>query len=101
VGDAGYFKDPISAHGISDALRDAELLARAVVRGDDAAFRLYEAVRDEMSLPLFEATEAIASLEWDNARLKGLHQSLSDAMKQEVAALLVLHDGDEAARRSA
>jgi 2-polyprenyl-6-methoxyphenol hydroxylase-like FAD-dependent oxidoreductase len=28
VGDAGYFKDPISTHGITDALRDAELLAR-------------------------------------------------------------------------
>ena len=32
VGDAGYFKDPITAHGITDALRDAELLARAVAR---------------------------------------------------------------------
>src|SRR4029079_8291231 len=31
VGDAGYFKDPLSAHGITDALRDAELLARAVL----------------------------------------------------------------------
>ena len=28
VGDAGYFKDPLSAHGLTDALRDAELLAR-------------------------------------------------------------------------
>jgi 2-polyprenyl-6-methoxyphenol hydroxylase-like FAD-dependent oxidoreductase len=27
VGDAGYFKDPIAAHGLTDALRDAELLA--------------------------------------------------------------------------
>src|SRR5215207_8615336 len=26
VGDAGYFKDPLSAHGMTDALRDAELL---------------------------------------------------------------------------
>ena len=31
VGDAGYWKDPISAHGLTDALRDAELLARAVI----------------------------------------------------------------------
>ena len=31
VGDAGYWKDPISAHGLTDALRDAELLARAIV----------------------------------------------------------------------
>ena len=33
VGDAGYFKDPLSAHGLTDALRDAELLARAVSDG--------------------------------------------------------------------
>ena len=25
VGDAGYFKDPLSTHGMTDALRDAEL----------------------------------------------------------------------------
>ena len=24
VGDAGYFRDPLTAHGITDALRDAE-----------------------------------------------------------------------------
>jgi flavin-dependent dehydrogenase len=92
VGDAAYFKDPITAHGISDALRDAELVARAVERGADAALAEYEARRDELSLGLFEATEAIASLEWDNAGLKGLHQSLSDAMKREVKALVELHE---------
>jgi flavin-dependent dehydrogenase len=37
VGDAGYFKDPITAHGMTDALRDAELLARGVVHGTDRA----------------------------------------------------------------
>jgi flavin-dependent dehydrogenase len=92
VGDAAYFKDPITAHGISDALRDAELLARAVARGGDAALQDYEARRDELSIDLFEATEAIASYEWDNAGLKRLHQSLSDAMKREVAALVELHE---------
>ena len=35
VGDAGYWKDPLSTHGITDALRDAELLARAVVSARD------------------------------------------------------------------
>jgi flavin-dependent dehydrogenase len=39
VGDAGSFKDPLSTHGITDALRDAELLARAVVDGDLDAFQ--------------------------------------------------------------
>ena len=33
VGDAGWWKDPLSTHGITDALRDAELLAGAVVAG--------------------------------------------------------------------
>jgi hypothetical protein len=28
VGDAGYFKDPLTAHGITDALRDAEFLTQ-------------------------------------------------------------------------
>src|SRR5262249_6006704 len=46
VGDAGYFKDPLTAHGISDALRDAELLARAAAAGTDQAFADYAAVRD-------------------------------------------------------
>ena len=52
VGDAGYWKDPISAHGLTDAFRDAELLARAIVSsatGDvpqEAAFAAYQATRD-------------------------------------------------------
>ncbi|MGH2604474.1 MAG: NAD(P)/FAD-dependent oxidoreductase, partial [Dehalococcoidia bacterium] len=33
VGDAGYHKDPVTGYGITDAFRDAELLARAVVAG--------------------------------------------------------------------
>ena len=37
VGDAGYFKDPITAHGITDALIDAEHLARAIVTGTGEA----------------------------------------------------------------
>ena len=31
VGDAGYFKDPLTSHGLTDALRDAELLTRAII----------------------------------------------------------------------
>jgi flavin-dependent dehydrogenase len=33
VGDAGYHKDPITAQGITDAFRDAELLATAIDEG--------------------------------------------------------------------
>jgi flavin-dependent dehydrogenase len=93
VGDAAYFKDPITAHGISDALRDAELLASAVVDGGDAALAGYEAARDELSTALFDVTDRIASAAWDTAELKALHQGLSDEMKRETAALVALCDG--------
>ena len=102
VGDAAYFKDPITAHGISDALRDAEFVARAVGRGTDAAMAEYELARDELSTSLLEVTDRIASLEWDNAELKTLHRRLSDEMKREVAAMVELHEETgEPARRSA
>jgi flavin-dependent dehydrogenase len=90
VGDAGYFKDPITAHGISDALRDAELLARAVARGSDRALSEYQATRDELSGVLFEVTDAIAGFEWDLESLKPLHLTLSRTMNHEVEALLGL-----------
>jgi 2-polyprenyl-6-methoxyphenol hydroxylase-like FAD-dependent oxidoreductase len=87
VGDAGYFKDPITAHGLSDALRDAELLTQALLEGGDAALARYEAARDDLSRALFELTDRIASFEWDNRELKDLHRSLSDEMKREVREL--------------
>ena len=61
VGDAGYFKDPLTAHGITDALRDAELLARAILRGTAAAFADYETTRLDLSQRLCELTDEIAS----------------------------------------
>jgi flavin-dependent dehydrogenase len=90
VGDAGYYKDPLTAHGITDALRDAELLAAAAVRGTEAAFSDYAATRDALSLPLFAATDAIASFDWDLEEVKRLHHALNKAMKPEVEHLLSL-----------
>ena len=87
VGDAGYFKDPITAHGITDALRDAQLLAQAVLRGGEGAMSAYQEERDVLSLPLFELTDAIASFDWTLDEVKSLHSRLSAAMKVEVAAL--------------
>ena len=54
-------KDPITAHGITDALRSAELLADAAAEGSGAALACYAALRDDLSMPLFEATDAIAA----------------------------------------
>jgi flavin-dependent dehydrogenase len=87
VGDAGYFKDPITAHGITDALRDAELLAHAIVRGTDAALAEYQALRDQLSVGLFAITDEIASFAWDLPRVQALHKSLSEEMNREVSLL--------------
>jgi len=84
VGDAGYFKDPITAHGITDALRDAELLARAVAEGSDEALAGYQATRDALATTLFEITDEIASYGWDIPTVQSLHLRLSDEMKREV-----------------
>jgi 2-polyprenyl-6-methoxyphenol hydroxylase-like FAD-dependent oxidoreductase len=88
VGDAAYFKDPITAHGITDALRDAELLARAVGEGSEEALAGYQEARDAVAVTLFELTDAIASFEWDLKAVQELHMSLSQEMKREVAVLI-------------
>jgi flavin-dependent dehydrogenase len=87
VGDAAYFKDPFTAHGITDALRDADLLARAVTRGSDSAMADYQVTRDRLSLRMFFASDAIASFDWDYSALKGHHLAISRAMSEEVSHL--------------
>jgi 2-polyprenyl-6-methoxyphenol hydroxylase-like FAD-dependent oxidoreductase len=69
VGDAGFHKDPILAHGISDALRGAELLTDAISAGFDGRASLevalggYEEKRNREALPMYEFTTQLASLE--------------------------------------
>jgi flavin-dependent dehydrogenase len=87
VGDAGYFKDPSTAHGITDAFRDAELLTRAIMRGTIAAFAEYEATRLDLSRRLFEVTDEIASLAWTDAEVQALHRAFSAEMSREMRAL--------------
>ena len=68
VGDAGYHKDPITAQGISDAFRDAELLSDAVDRhlggGQpfDEAMAAYEAARNAAVQSMYDFTFEMASL---------------------------------------
>lgn len=88
VGDAGYFKDPYAAHGISDALRDAELLANAVITGD---FDCYEQTRNRLSTPLFDALEEMASYEWTLADLPSLHLRFGKAMSAEQKELATIY----------
>jgi flavin-dependent dehydrogenase len=91
VGDAGYFKDPISAHGITDALRDAELLARAVIGSGlaerDEALASYQAHRDRISADLFDTVDTIAANRWTMDEIPGLLLRLSSAMSLEVETL--------------
>jgi flavin-dependent dehydrogenase len=87
VGDAGYFRDPITAHGITDALRDAELLARAAHEGTREAFADYEAIRDCLSLGMLEVTDRLASFEWSLEEAKELHLRLSREMSHEAEYL--------------
>jgi flavin-dependent dehydrogenase len=87
VGDAGYFKDPLTAHGMTDALIDAELLAQAVADGTEAAFAGYQDARDTLAVGHFEVTDAVASFEWDLPKAQQLHRALSDEMKKETLAV--------------
>jgi flavin-dependent dehydrogenase len=103
VGDAGYFKDPATAHGITDALRDAELLARAIISAasghvsEELALASYQASRDDLSEGLFSTTEAIASFAWDLKRIPVLLRRLSESMGSEVKWLTDLESIDVAA----
>ena len=60
VGDAGYNKDPITAFGISDAFRDAQLLSEAIDDGMSGRAALEGALgecerrRNESAMPLYE-----------------------------------------------
>lgn len=92
VGDAGYFKDPITAHGITDALRDAEMLARAIATDSEAALAGYQSTRDRLSAGLFDVTDRIASFAWDLPTLKEWHLYMSDEMRREVRWLTDLDE---------
>jgi 2-polyprenyl-6-methoxyphenol hydroxylase-like FAD-dependent oxidoreductase len=93
VGDAGWWKDPLSTHGITDALRDAELLTAAVVggatthRAAEAAFAGYEARRDRTALPMHPIVDRLASHEWDPTEARRLLRGLSSVMADEVEAI--------------
>jgi flavin-dependent dehydrogenase len=69
VGDAGVHKDPITAQGITDAFRDAELLAEAIAAGlsgqkpMDTALRGYEFRRNQALKPLYDFIVDHAAME--------------------------------------
>jgi flavin-dependent dehydrogenase len=93
VGDAGFTKDPLSAHGISCALRDAELAARAIHRGlvepesARSAADEYHRIRNRFALPILELTSELAAYRWDAARASALMRGLGRITDDECAHL--------------
>jgi flavin-dependent dehydrogenase len=89
VGDAGYFKDPITTHGLTDALRDAEILAEAVLAmaadvRPDVALAQYQEARDRLSHSLVEVTESVCRYDWDADLIRALLRRVSAAMSDEM-----------------
>jgi flavin-dependent dehydrogenase len=91
VGDAGYFKDPLSAHGITDAFIGAELLADALadtlVQGVDADVALgdYQRLRDEMARQMMPPVAIAASFPGDMTAVQQAFRDMSRAMRHEAA----------------
>jgi flavin-dependent dehydrogenase len=82
VGDAGFHKDPVTAHGISDAFCDAELLADAVDAGLAGRMSMadalagYEQQRNMRAMPVLEGACMAATFGPLPAELLGLRQAI-------------------------
>jgi len=69
LGDAGYNKDSITAQGITDSFKQAEMLAEAIDEGFsgrvplEEALAEYERRRNEDALPMYEMTCQLGALE--------------------------------------
>ncbi len=93
VGDAGSWKAPISAGGLTDALRDAELLACAAVRvltgeaSEAETFGCYETIRDRLTLPILTGGAEIAAMQWDDQQIRLLLRELNLAMNEELQTI--------------
>ena len=89
VGDAGYHKNPITAMGINDAFRDAELVAEALDdalsgrRPAAAGLADYQAARDAEAGPMYAMTDQFATLEPPPPEM----QALIGAMQDKQAAM--------------
>jgi flavin-dependent dehydrogenase len=61
AGDAGYYRDPITAQGMRDAFRDADLLSEALIDGTAGALEQYEQRRNQDSAAMYALTIERAS----------------------------------------
>jgi 2-polyprenyl-6-methoxyphenol hydroxylase-like FAD-dependent oxidoreductase len=92
VGDAGHWMDPISTHGMTSALRDAELLADSILGGPTRrpSTASFQPTRDRISLPMLEVSNEIAAFQWDLTRIREMLRRMASAMTDEVEALALL-----------
>lgn len=91
VGDAGYNKDYLTAQGISDAFRDAELCTTAIDQAlsgkqpFDQAMAGYQKSRDEQVGPMYDFSYQLATLEPpppDFAQLLGAVSASKESMDE-------------------
>jgi 2-polyprenyl-6-methoxyphenol hydroxylase-like FAD-dependent oxidoreductase len=90
VGDAGFFRDPITAHGITDALREAEIVSRLILDEGEPGLRRYQARRDALVEPLLSVTDRIAAFDWALDEVKSYHLELNSQMKACVEFLTAM-----------
>lgn len=87
VGDAGYFRDPVTFHGVTDAFRDAELLAQAAILGGDGALATYQSRRDSIVSGIWALTDRIAAFDMGPSDLKLAFHALAQEMRREQDAM--------------
>lgn len=95
VGDAAYFKDPITAHGISDAFLDADRLAHAALASPGTLAAYGEAGGDAQRA-FFELTNAVARYDWTMDDIRALHLRINAVLKAEEADLAARSGADRA-----
>lgn len=83
VGDAAHFEDPISAHGMTDALIGAELLARAVLSDGPGSLAGYARERARLAAPMIPAVAHAASFRWSPDSLRRAHRAINAALRAE------------------
>ncbi|MFF0269919.1 NAD(P)/FAD-dependent oxidoreductase [Kribbella sp. NPDC004536] len=99
VGDAGYHRDPITGHGITDAFRDAELLGTALDRSlcdatsEREAMAAYQEVRDAQLRPTLDLTRSLTEFPAPE-RFVELQIELAAALDAEAEFLASLSAGE-------
>jgi flavin-dependent dehydrogenase len=99
VGDAGYHKDPVNAHGIADAFRDADLLAEAIDIGLSGAMPLddalaeYEEHRNKDAFPRYDQNCRAASFHPPADEELRLRAALRGADQADIDAYLSARSG--------